>query len=127
MGGSPLVCAAALKTMEIIERDKLDQNARDLGTFLNTQLTSLRDKFPTVIKNIRGLGLMIGIELVKDRTTKEAHPDAMHQVEIECFKRGLITLGCGASTIRLSPPLVISQDQGDFAIKTLDEVFGTIR
>jgi 4-aminobutyrate aminotransferase-like enzyme len=56
-----------------------------------------------------------------DRTTREPHPDALAKVEMECFKRGLITLGCGVSAIRLSPPLVIDRDQCDFALKTIDE------
>jgi 4-aminobutyrate aminotransferase-like enzyme len=80
-----------------------------------------------IIGDVRGKGLMIGIELVKDRTTKEPHPDALHQVEMGCFHRGLITLGCGASTIRLSPPLVIDREQCDFAIKTIDEALAAVR
>jgi 4-aminobutyrate aminotransferase len=81
----------------------------------------------TIIGDVRGKGLMIGVELVKDRTTKEPHPDALAKVETECFKRGLITLGCGESTIRLSPPLVIDRDQCDFALKTIDEALSAAR
>jgi 4-aminobutyrate aminotransferase len=124
-GGNPVAVAASLATIELLE-ESLIKNAALMGTYLLDGLRALMDKH-AIIGDVRGKGLMIGVELVKDRTTKEPHPDAMHQVETECFKRGLITLGCGASTIRLSPPLVISQDQCDFAIKTLDEVLGTIR
>jgi 4-aminobutyrate aminotransferase len=79
-----------------------------------------------IIGDVRGKGLMIGIELVKDRNSKEAHPDALHHVENECFKRGLITLGCGVSTVRLSPPLVIDREQCNFALQTLDEVLDSV-
>ncbi len=124
-GGNPVAIAASLATIELLE-EGLIKNAAAMGAYLLDGLRALMDKH-TIIGDVRGKGLMIGIELVKDRTTKEVHPDAMRQAETECFKRGLITLGCGVSTIRLSPPLVISQDQCDFAIKTLDEVLGTIR
>jgi 4-aminobutyrate aminotransferase len=77
-----------------------------------------------IIGDVRGKGLMIGVELVKDRATKEPHPDALLQLEVECFRRGLVIQGAGTSTIRLSPPLVIDQEQCDFALKTLDEALG---
>jgi 4-aminobutyrate aminotransferase len=101
--------------------DHLIENAAKMGAYLLEGLRALMDKH-TIIGDVRGKGLMIGVELVKDRTTKEPHPDALAKVETECFKRGLITLGCGVSTLRLSPPLVIDRDQCDFAIKTIDEV-----
>jgi 4-aminobutyrate aminotransferase len=123
-GGNPVAIAASLATIELLE-ESLIKNAALMGTYLLDGLRALQDKH-AIIGDVRGKGLMIGIELVKDRATKEPHPDALHQVETECFKRGLITLGCGASTIRLSPPLLIDQDQCDFAIKTIDEVLGAI-
>ena len=64
---------------------------------------------------------MIGVELVKDRVTKEPAAEELVRVEIECFNRGMIIQGCGTSTIRLSPALVIDRDQCDFALRTLDE------
>jgi 4-aminobutyrate aminotransferase len=124
-GGNPVAIAASLATIELLEAG-LIKNAATMGMYLLDSLRALMDKH-AIIGDVRGKGLMIGIELVKDRATKEPHPDALHQVETESFKRGLITLGCGVSTIRLSPPLVIDQDQCDFAIKTLDEVLSAIR
>jgi 4-aminobutyrate aminotransferase len=119
-GGNPVAIAASLATIELLE-DHLIENAAKMGAYLLEGLRALMDKH-TIIGDVRGKGLMIGVELVKDRTTKEPHPDALAKVETECFKRGLITLGCGVSTLRLSPPLVIDRDQCDFAIKTIDEV-----
>jgi 4-aminobutyrate aminotransferase len=123
-GGNPVAIAASLATLELLE-DGLIENAAKMGAYLLEGLTTLMDKH-TIIGDVRGKGLMIGIELVKDRATKEPYVKAQHQVEIECFNRGLITLGCGQSSIRLSPPLVIDKDQCDFAIKTIDEALTAI-
>jgi 4-aminobutyrate aminotransferase len=119
-GGNPVAIAASLATLELLE-DGLIENAAEQGAYLLEGLQALMDKHP-IIGDVRGKGLMIGIELVKDRATKEPYAEALHQVELACFQRGLITLGCGQSTIRLSPPLVIDKDQCDFAIRTIDEV-----
>jgi 4-aminobutyrate aminotransferase len=121
-GGNPVAIAASLATIELLE-DHLIENAAKMGAYLLDGFRALMDKH-AIIGDVRGKGLMIGIELVKDRTTKEPHPDALAKVEMECFNRGLITLGCGVSTIRLSPPLVIDRDQCDFALKTIDEAIG---
>src|SRR5262249_36596266 len=118
-GGNPVAIAASLATLELLE-EGLIENAAKMGGYLLEGLQGLMDKNP-IIAGVRGKGLMIGVELVKDRTTKEPHPDALAKVEMECFNRGLITLGCGVSTIRLSPPLVIDRDQCDFALKTIDD------
>jgi 4-aminobutyrate aminotransferase len=123
-GGNPVAIAASLATIELLE-DSLIANAARMGEYLLAGLRELMDKHQ-IIGDVRGKGLMIGIELVKDRQTKEPHPDALVQVEVECFQRGLIIQGCGVSTIRLSPPLVIDQAHCDFALKTLDEALGTI-
>ena len=124
-GGNPVAIAASLATIELLE-DGLVENAAAMGAYLLDGLRALMDKHP-IIGDVRGKGLMIGIELVKDRASKEPHPDALHQVELECFRRGLITLGCGISTIRLSPPLVIDREQCDFAIRTIDEAVANVK
>jgi 4-aminobutyrate aminotransferase len=123
-GGNPVAVAASLATIEMLEAG-LVANAAAMGEYLIGELRSLMDKHE-IIGDVRGKGLMIGIELVKDRQTKEPHPAALQQVETECFKRGLITLGCGISTIRLSPPLIIDREQCDFAIKTIDQALGKV-
>jgi 4-aminobutyrate aminotransferase len=124
-GGNPVAIAASLATIELLE-DGLIANAAKMGQYLMDSLRELMKRHE-IIGDVRGKGLMIGIELVKDRATKEPHPDALLRVEVECFRRGLIIQGAGTSTIRLSPPLVIDQEQCDFALKTLDEVLGMVK
>jgi 4-aminobutyrate aminotransferase len=124
-GGNPVAIAASLATIELLE-DGLIANAARMGEYLLDGLREL-GKRHEIVGDVRGKGLMIGVELVKDRVTKEPHPEALLRVEIECFRRGLIIQGAGTSSIRLSPPLVIDREQCDFAIKTLDEALGWLR
>ncbi len=118
-GGNPVAIAASLVTLDLLEGG-LIANAAKMGERLLVGLRELQAKHE-IIGDVRGKGLMIGIELVRDRETKEPAASERDQVEIECFKRGLIIQGCGVSTIRLSPPLLIDEVQCDFALKTLDE------
>lgn len=118
-GGNPVAIAASLVTLELLEGG-LIENAARMGERLLEGLRKLEAKHE-MIGDVRGKGLMIGIELVRDRKTKEPAATERDQVEIECFKRGLIIQGGGVSTIRLSPPLLIDEAQCDFALKTLDE------
>ena len=76
--------------------------------------------------DVRGLGLMIGVEFVKDQETKERAPELRNELEKMAFERGLLILGAGANSIRLCPPLVINRDQADFAISTLEECLKAI-
>ena len=71
--------------------------------------------------DVRGLGLMIGIEMVRDQRTKERAPDLRDRLTTMAFERGLLVLGAGRNSIRLCPPLVITRDQADFAVDTLEE------
>jgi 4-aminobutyrate aminotransferase len=96
-----------------------------MGDYLLDGARELQNKH-AIIGDVRGKGLMIGIELVKDRESKEPAPAERDRVEIECFQRGLIIQGCGTSTIRLSPPLLIDREQCDFALKTLDEALSAV-
>lgn len=123
-GGNPVAIAASLVTIELLE-DHLLANAAQMGEYLLAGLRELMQKH-SLIGDVRGLGLMIGIELVKDRITKEPAIAERNRAEVECFNRGLIIQGCGTSTIRLSPPLMIDRQQCDFALQTLDEVFSVV-
>jgi 4-aminobutyrate aminotransferase len=123
-GGNPVAIAASLATIELLEESLL-ANAAATGEYLMAGLRGLLEKHE-MIGDVRGRGLMIGVELVKNRATKEPAAAERDQVEIECFNRGLIIQGCGTSTIRLSPPLVIDREQCDFALKTLDEALTTV-
>jgi len=118
-GGNPVCCAAALATLDLIESG-LMKNARVMGSRLLAGLKKLSEKH-RVIGDIRGAGLFIGVEFVKDRRTKEPARDLVHQLEQKAFCKGLLLLSCGESTIRLAPPLVIDEYDADTALKIMDE------
>lgn len=117
-GGNPVAVAAALTTIELLETG-LIENAADVGDYLLNRLRRLPQQFPNV-GDVRGLGLMIGIELVKDRATKERAPALRDEVVQLCFERGLLLLGCGPNTIRICPPLIVTKEQADFAADTIE-------
>jgi len=118
-GGNPVSCAAALETLRLL-RDQLVTNAAAVGGHLKDRLTALADKHP-LIGDVRGRGLMIGVELVRDRKTKERAIDERDAVVTACFTRGLLLLGAGKNAIRFSPPLVLTREQADTAVKIFDD------
>ncbi|HTM04403.1 MAG TPA: acetyl ornithine aminotransferase family protein [Vicinamibacterales bacterium] len=123
-GGNPVACAAALETIRLL-RQQLMKNAADVGAHLITGAKALMHRY-ALIGDVRGRGLMVGIELVRDRKTKEQAPAERDRVVRECFKRGLLVLGAGTNTIRLSPPLVLSREQADIALSILDESIAAV-
>jgi 4-aminobutyrate aminotransferase len=123
-GGNPVACAAALTTIRLLE-ESLMRNAADVGAHLNAGLGVLKQKHP-MIGDVRGRGLMIGIELVRDRRTKERATTERNALVQECFQRGLLVLGAGRNAIRLSPPLVLTRQDADTAIAILDEALRAI-
>ena len=118
-GGNPVSCAAALATLKLL-RDGLVVNAADVGGHLMTKLKALADKH-RLIGDVRGRGLMIGVELVRDRQTKERATDERNAVVTAAFNRGLLILGAGKNSVRFSPPLVLTLEQADIAVKIFDE------
>jgi len=118
-GGNPVAVAASLATIELLEQE-LVNNAARVGSHLMARWRDLPQRFP-MVGDVRGLGLMIGIELVRDQVTKERAGDLRDKVVQMCFERGLLLLGAGPNTIRLCPPLVITIDQADFAAQTIEE------
>jgi len=118
-GGNPVAVAASLATIQLLEQE-LVENAARVGAHLMARLRDLPQRSP-IVGDVRGLGLMIGIELVRDQATKERAPDLRDKVVQMCFERGLLVLGAGPNTIRLCPPLVITTDQADFAAETIEE------
>ena len=118
-GGNPVCISASLATIELLEQELIDNAAR-VGAHMKARLDEFPKKFP-MVGDVRGLGLMIGIEIVRDQTTKERAPDLRDKIEQMCFERGLLVLGAGPNSIRLSPPLVITKDQADHAVETLAE------
>jgi 4-aminobutyrate aminotransferase len=117
-GGNPVSCAAALTTIRLLE-EGLIENARRMGELLLTGLESLRERYE-FIGDIRGKGLMIGIELVRDPKTKEFATERRNSVVVEAFRQGLILQGCGPSVIRFSPPLVVSREECMMALSRFE-------
>jgi len=108
-GGNPISCAAALATIDLIENQYL-QNVREVGEHTQDALAEIMTRHPSIGK-VRGIGLMIGVEFVQDRETKEHAAGLRDEILKLAFERGLLTLGCGNSTIRISPPLSAFRQQ----------------
>ncbi|MGE0043565.1 MAG: acetyl ornithine aminotransferase family protein [Vicinamibacterales bacterium] len=123
-GGNPVACAAALATIRLLETS-LIRNAAEVGQVFMDGLCELMGKHP-LIGDVRGKGLMIGIELVRDRQTKERATTERDRVVEECFRRGLLILGAGRNALRLSPPLVLSKAEAQVALGILDEAIGVV-
>jgi 4-aminobutyrate aminotransferase len=118
-GGNPVAVASALATIELLEGE-LIANAAKLGGHILGRMRDWPKRFQHV-GDVRGLGLMIGFELVHDQHTKDRAPELRDRIQDLAFQRGLLVLGAGRNTIRLCPPLVITRDQADFAMDTLEE------
>jgi 4-aminobutyrate aminotransferase len=118
-GGNPVSIAAALKTMDILEREGI-ANAASVGEFMLERVQGWKKSHPAV-GDVRGRGLMIGIEIVKDKATREPAVDLRNRVETLAFERGLMVLGCGETSLRLSPPLIVSKEEATVALDILEE------
>jgi 4-aminobutyrate aminotransferase len=118
-GGNPVSCAAALATIRLL-KERLMANAADVGAHLKTGLAALADRHP-LVGDVRGRGLMVGVELVRDRGTKERATTERDAVVTAAFRRGLLVLGAGKNSIRFSPPLVLTRREADTAIRIFDE------
>jgi 4-aminobutyrate aminotransferase len=123
-GGNPVACVAALETIALVE-EGLMQNAADVGNFLLARLRDLASRHP-LIGDVRGLGLMIGVDLVKNRTTHETAPVERDAVLQYCFSKGLVLLGCGESTIRFCPALVVTRAEAETAVQIIDAALSEI-
>ncbi len=127
-GGNPVTSVAARATIEVIEEENLLQNADVVGSYFRAKLDLLKDKYP-VIGDVRGMGLMQGIELVKDRQTKEPAPEAANELLERARTNGLL-IGKGGlfgNVIRLAPMLNIAKADVDEAIRLLDKSFSEVR
>jgi 4-aminobutyrate aminotransferase len=118
-GGNPVCIAAALKTIELLQGG-LVRNSAKTGAYLKSGLEKLMRKYEC-IGDVRGLGLMIGVEFVNDKRQKKEDPAMRDRVEMASFERGLILLGCGSNSIRWSPPLILTQEHADVALEIFDE------
>jgi len=118
MGGNPVACAAVVAVVEIFEREKLEQNALRIGALMKNRLEQIKEKCPYV-GDVRGRGLVMGVELVKDKQTKEPAPDLTKKLIDVAAQNGLLigSVGIFSNVIRVAPPLVISEDE---AVESLD-------
>ena len=118
-GGNLVACAAGIATLEYMKKQKVGENAVKVGNYIKKRLLEMQDKYE-LIGDIRGIGLMIGIELVKNRKTKEFAKKERDKILDSCFKKGLILLQAGSSVIRISPPLIITKQQADKGLNILE-------
>jgi len=118
-GGNPVCIAAALKTIELLEGGLVENSAR-VGEYLKAGLQKLQQKHDC-IGDVRGMGLMIGVEFVESKTSLKPDAELRDRIEVACFERGLIILGAGTNTIRWSPPLILTKENVDVALEIFDE------
>jgi 4-aminobutyrate aminotransferase len=118
-GGNPVCIAAALKTIELLEGG-LVKNSAEVGAYLKAGLEKLQKKYDCM-GDVRGMGMMIGVEFVEDKASMKPAADLRDRIEVACFDRGLIILGCGNNAIRWSPPLILTRENVDVALEIFDE------
>ena len=123
-GGNPISCAAANVTIRLL-KEQLIANAAAVGEHLMSGIRSLQDKHP-IVGDVRGLGLMIGVELVRDRKTKERAVDERNALVQAMFRRGVLILGAGKNAVRLAPPLVLTKEQADSVVRVMDDALAEV-
>ena len=124
-GGNPVSCAAASAVIDVIEGEKLLENASKIGEYTMKRFEEFQEKYE-LIGDVRGKGLMIGVELVKDRRSKEPAVKELSKILLKCFKKGVAVIGAGKSTIRIAPPLTISMELMEKAIDIIGESIGEV-
>jgi 4-aminobutyrate aminotransferase len=120
LGGNPIVMSAALAVLRIIFKERLAENAKKMGEYMMKRLKEMQEDYE-MIGDVRGKGLMIGVELVKDRKTKTLAKAERDRLIMEAFKRGLLLLGAGESSLRLAPPLIINKEQIDIGLEIIEQ------
>jgi 4-aminobutyrate aminotransferase len=123
-GGNPVAIAAALASMDVIEREGI-QNAARLGEKMKRRMQGW-EKTHAMVGDVRGRGLMLAIEIVKDKQSKAAAGAERDRIVEAAFAKGVLFLGCGETTIRLSPPLIVSEEQADYALDVLEKCIGEV-
>jgi 4-aminobutyrate aminotransferase len=123
-GGNPVAIASALATMDILEREGI-ANAAKVGSKMLERLAGWKHSHP-LVGDVRGRGLMIGIELVRDKETREPATALRNHIETLCFEKGLLILGCGETSIRLCPPLIVSEEEATVALDILEEALSHV-
>jgi 4-aminobutyrate aminotransferase len=119
-GGNPVCIAAALATLDVIEKENLLEHSAEVGGHIMKRMADWPAKL-RLVGDVRGRGLMVGVEIVKNKTTKEYGAAERDLIVEKAFERGVLFLGCGPSTIRICPPLVVTKEQADVAVDVLEE------
>ena len=117
---NPVCCAAALATIEVIEEEELMENAKKLYSIAIERFNTMKKRFP-LIGEVRGLGLSIGVDLVKDPITKERHKEAAAKICYRAWEKGLILTFFSNSVLRIQPPLVITEKEFNRGIDIIEE------
>jgi 4-aminobutyrate aminotransferase len=124
-GGNPVCIAAALATLDVIEQEGLLRNSSEVGDHMLKRMANWPTKHP-LIGDVRGRGLMLGVEVVKDKRTKEYAAAERDRIVQAAFERGILFLGCGPSTIRIAPPLIVTKAEADLALEALEEAISVV-
>jgi 4-aminobutyrate aminotransferase len=124
-GGNPVCIAAALATLDVIEREGLRDNATIVGNHMVKRMADWTKKYE-IVGDVRGRGLMIGVEIIKDKKTKEYGAAERDRIVELAFERGVLLLGCGPSTVRIAPPLVVTKDESDVCVDVLEECIAIV-
>jgi 4-aminobutyrate aminotransferase len=125
VGGNPVCIAAALATLDVIEKEGLLHNSQQVGAHMMKRMADWPQKHK-IVGDVRGRGLMIGIDIVKDQKTREYGAVERDRIVEAAFERGILFLGCGPSTIRIAPPLLVTKDEADVAIDVLEESIASL-
>jgi 4-aminobutyrate aminotransferase len=124
-GGNPVCIAAALATIEVIEKEGLLRNSQEVGDHMQKRMADWPRKH-RIVGDVRGRGLMIGVEIVKDQATREYGASERDRIVELAFERGVLFLGCGPSTVRIAPPLIVTKEEADVAIDVLEEAIASV-
>src|SRR4030081_399179 len=124
-GGNPIAIAAALATLDVIEKEHLLDNSACVGNHMLKRMAEWPRKHK-LVGDVRGRGLMVGVEIVKDKKTKEYAAEERDRIIELAFERGILLLGCGPSTIRIAPPLIVTKDEADVAMDALEESIAVV-
>ncbi len=124
-GGNPVCIAAALATLDVIEKEGLLRNSQEVGDHMMKRMAGWPKKHK-IVGDVRGRGLMIGVDIVKDQATREYGASDRDRVVEAAFDRGILFLGCGPSTVRIAPPLIVTKDEADVAMDALEESIAVV-
>jgi 4-aminobutyrate aminotransferase-like enzyme len=126
-GGNPVACAVGLAVLEVIEREDLVANSRDVGAYLRKGLKALAGKYD-LIGDVRGCGLFTGVEMVSDRETKKPAPDEAYRIVNRMKERGVLIsrIGLHSNILKMRPPLCFNWENADFLLNNLDHVLARL-